>query len=154
MINLSKFLPFFIPNVYRACSFFTNLDLFFIDNAHVIYGKIRYILLLWLKYLNSLLIVIAVTNAKISRRKHNVANIPSHAIRSWKCVTEIRHLTATYTAGRSPLHSTAHTNMRTETDWTGLDSEQIALQPLRRIWAFACLYLVTPLADNLSTTRI
>ena len=23
MINLSKFLPFFIPNVYRACSFFT-----------------------------------------------------------------------------------------------------------------------------------
>ena len=28
MINLSKFLPFFIPNVYRACSFFTNLDLF------------------------------------------------------------------------------------------------------------------------------
>ena len=33
MINLSKFVPFFIPNVYRACSFFTNLDLFCIDNA-------------------------------------------------------------------------------------------------------------------------
>ena len=44
MINLSKFLPFFIPNVFRACSFFTNLDLFCIDNARVIYGKIRYLL--------------------------------------------------------------------------------------------------------------
>ena len=42
MIDLSKFLPFFIPNVYRACSFFTNLDLFCIDNARVIYRKIRY----------------------------------------------------------------------------------------------------------------
>ena len=42
MINLSKFLPFFIPNVYRACSFFTNLDRFCIDNARVIYRKIRY----------------------------------------------------------------------------------------------------------------
>ena len=42
MINLSKFLPFFIPNVYRACSFFTNLDLFCIDNARVIekYGNL------------------------------------------------------------------------------------------------------------------
>ena len=39
MINLSKFLPFFIPNVHRACSFFTNLDLFCIDNARVIYTK-------------------------------------------------------------------------------------------------------------------
>ena len=29
--------------VYRACSFFTNLDLFCIDNARVIYRKIRYI---------------------------------------------------------------------------------------------------------------
>jgi len=27
--------------VYRACSFFTNLDLFCIDNARVIYQKIR-----------------------------------------------------------------------------------------------------------------
>jgi len=27
--------------VYRACSFFTNLDLFCIDNARVIYRKIR-----------------------------------------------------------------------------------------------------------------
>ena len=27
--------------VYRACSFFTNLDLFCIDNALVIYRKIR-----------------------------------------------------------------------------------------------------------------
>ena len=43
MINFSKFLPFFIPNVYRACSYFTNLDLFCIDNARVIYRKIRYI---------------------------------------------------------------------------------------------------------------
>ena len=43
MINLSKFLPSFIPNVYRACSFFTNLDLFCIHNARVIYRKIRYI---------------------------------------------------------------------------------------------------------------
>ena len=43
MINLSKFLPFFIPNVYRAYSFFTNLDLFCIDNARVIYRKIRYL---------------------------------------------------------------------------------------------------------------
>jgi len=74
-------------------------------------------LLLWLKYLNSLLIVIAVTNAKISC-KHNVANIPSHVIRLWKCLTERCHLTATYTAGRSALHSTAHTNIRTKTDWT------------------------------------
>jgi len=29
--------------VYRACSFFTNLDLFCVDNARVIYRKIRYI---------------------------------------------------------------------------------------------------------------
>ena len=43
MINLSKFLPFFIPNVYRAFSFFMNLDLFCIDNARVIYRKIRYV---------------------------------------------------------------------------------------------------------------
>ena len=42
MINISKFLPFFIPNVYRACSFFTNLDLSRIDNVRVIYRKIRY----------------------------------------------------------------------------------------------------------------
>jgi len=42
VINLSKFLPFFIPYVYRACSFFTNLDLFCTDNARVIYRKIRY----------------------------------------------------------------------------------------------------------------
>jgi len=45
VINLSKFLPFFIPNVHRACSFFTNLDLFCIDNARVIYRKIRYLLM-------------------------------------------------------------------------------------------------------------
>ena len=48
MINLSKFLPFFIPNVYRACSFFTNLDLFCIDNARVIYRKIRYYAHAWI----------------------------------------------------------------------------------------------------------
>ena len=46
MINLSKFLPFFILNIYRACLFFTNLDLFCIDNARVIYRKIRYLILL------------------------------------------------------------------------------------------------------------
>ena len=45
MINVSKFLPFFIPNVYRACLFFTNLDLFCIDNARVIYRKIQYFVL-------------------------------------------------------------------------------------------------------------
>ena len=32
----------YLSNVYRACSFFTNLDLFCIDNARVIYRKIRY----------------------------------------------------------------------------------------------------------------
>ena len=32
----------YLSNVYRACSFFTNLDLFCIDNAHVIYRKIRH----------------------------------------------------------------------------------------------------------------
>jgi len=42
VINPSKFLPFFIPNVYRACSFFTNLYLFCIDNARVMYRKIWY----------------------------------------------------------------------------------------------------------------
>jgi len=42
VINLSKFLPFFISNVNGAFSFFTNLDLFCIDNARVIYRKIRY----------------------------------------------------------------------------------------------------------------
>ena len=42
MINVSKFLSFYLSNVYRACSFFTNLDLFCIDNARVIYRKIRY----------------------------------------------------------------------------------------------------------------
>jgi hypothetical protein len=31
-------------NLYRACSIFTNLDLFCIDNARVMYKKIRYIL--------------------------------------------------------------------------------------------------------------
>ena len=31
----------YLSNVYRACSFFTNLDLFCIDNARVIYRKIR-----------------------------------------------------------------------------------------------------------------
>jgi hypothetical protein len=30
-------------NVYHACSFFMNLDLFCIDNARIIYKKIRYI---------------------------------------------------------------------------------------------------------------
>ena len=43
MINLSKLFKFQISNVYRACSFFTNLDLFCIDNARVIYRKIRYL---------------------------------------------------------------------------------------------------------------
>jgi len=43
VINLSKFFKFQISNVYRACSFFTNLDLFCIDNAGVIYRKIRYV---------------------------------------------------------------------------------------------------------------
>ena len=43
MINLSKFFKFQISNVYRACLFFTNLDLFCIDNARVIYRKIRYL---------------------------------------------------------------------------------------------------------------
>jgi hypothetical protein len=33
----------YLSNVYRACSFFTNLELFCIDNARVIYRKIRYI---------------------------------------------------------------------------------------------------------------
>jgi len=33
----------YLFNVYHACSFFTNLDLFCIDNAHIIYRKIRYI---------------------------------------------------------------------------------------------------------------
>ena len=32
----------YLSNVYRACSFFTNLDLFCIDNARVIYRIIRY----------------------------------------------------------------------------------------------------------------
>jgi len=32
----------YLSNVYRACSSFTNLDLFCIDNARVIYRKIRY----------------------------------------------------------------------------------------------------------------
>ena len=36
---------FFIPNVYGACLFFTNLDLFCIDNERVIYRKIRYFIL-------------------------------------------------------------------------------------------------------------
>ena len=42
MINLSKFFKFQISNVYRACSFLMNLDLFCIDNACVMYRKIRY----------------------------------------------------------------------------------------------------------------
>ena len=45
-------------------------------------------LLLRLKYLNSLLIVIVVTNAKKNSPKYDVANIPSHAISSRKCVTQ------------------------------------------------------------------
>jgi len=31
----------YLSNVYRACSFLTNLDLFCIDNARVICRKIR-----------------------------------------------------------------------------------------------------------------
>ena len=31
----------YLSNVYRTCSFFTNLELFCIDNARVIYRKIR-----------------------------------------------------------------------------------------------------------------
>jgi len=31
----------YLSNVYCACSFFTNLDLFCIDNGRVIYRKIR-----------------------------------------------------------------------------------------------------------------
>jgi len=34
----------YLSTVYRACSFFTNLDLFCIDNLRVIYRKIRYII--------------------------------------------------------------------------------------------------------------
>ena len=33
--------------VYRACSYFTNLDLFCVDNVRVIYRKIRYIIIFW-----------------------------------------------------------------------------------------------------------
>ena len=33
----------YLSNVYRPCSFFKNLGLFGIDNARVIYRKIRYI---------------------------------------------------------------------------------------------------------------
>jgi len=32
-----------LSNVYCTCSFFTNLDLFCIDNTSVIYRKIRYL---------------------------------------------------------------------------------------------------------------
>jgi len=42
VINFSKFFKFQISNVYPACSFFTNLDLLCIDNARVIYRKIRF----------------------------------------------------------------------------------------------------------------
>ena len=34
----------YLSNVYSACSFFTNLDPFRIDNARVIYRKIRYLI--------------------------------------------------------------------------------------------------------------
>ena len=37
----------YLSNVYRACSFFTNLDLFCIDNARIIYRKIWYLSLYW-----------------------------------------------------------------------------------------------------------
>ena len=33
----------YLSNVYRACLFFMNLDLFCIDNAHAFYRKIQYI---------------------------------------------------------------------------------------------------------------
>jgi hypothetical protein len=33
----------YLSNVYRACSFFANSELFCIDNARVIYKKIRYL---------------------------------------------------------------------------------------------------------------
>ena len=70
MINLSKFLPFFIPNVYRACSFFTNLDLSCIDNARVIYRKIRYF---------TSVLVLSVFHAKIL---YAFLFSPTHATRS------------------------------------------------------------------------
>jgi len=44
----------YLSNVYRACSFFTNLDLFCIDNVRIIYQKIRYLFfvkLMWKKVL-------------------------------------------------------------------------------------------------------
>jgi len=37
----------YLSNVYRACSFFTNLDRFCIDNGRVVYRKIRYFLDSW-----------------------------------------------------------------------------------------------------------
>jgi len=52
VINLSKFFKFQISNVYRACSFFTSLDLFCIDNTRVIYRKIQYFAYLY-SYLNN-----------------------------------------------------------------------------------------------------
>ena len=75
-------------------------------------------LLLRLKYLNSLLIVIVVTNAK----KKIAPNITLQMFLHTQSVHENAlhkrcHLTETYTVGRSALDSSAHTNIRTKTDW-------------------------------------
>jgi hypothetical protein len=34
----------YLSNVYRACLFFANSELFYIDNTRVIYRKIRYLM--------------------------------------------------------------------------------------------------------------
>ena len=48
----------YLSNIYHACSFFTNLDLFCIDNGRVIFRKIRYIVLHFMQWKKSILSLI------------------------------------------------------------------------------------------------
>ena len=79
----------YLSNVYRACSYFTNLDLFCTDNARVIYRKIRHLLSLQKERCHYFVAQCTVT-------KHyklimiNVNCVDAHQV-SMGCITNSQH---------------------------------------------------------------
>ena len=82
----------YLSNVYHACSFFTNLDLFCIDNARVIYRKIWYfkftmLSCLWSKlktqYINKFQVCIIGDDNVVNI--HWNANFMTYLEKSWVC---------------------------------------------------------------------
>jgi hypothetical protein len=55
----------YLSNVYRACSFFTNSELFCIDNARVIYRNIRCVYIYCTPYVLYILIIINIFHLTI-----------------------------------------------------------------------------------------